>query len=548
MPRHNNGQLEEQHSAGVIPAPRAGVLLRQGFDIVGQALRLTLGPTGCTVLIEQMSRTDSPELLDDAATIARRIVELPLRHNTGAMLMRHLVWRVLDQVGDGTATAAVLAQALVREGARHIAAGAHPVGLRRGVETGLLQALEALDALRRPLQGLPMLHAVALAACHEEELADVVIGIYKQYGEEIIIALQESQASGLTVEVADGSKWDSGFASPSFVNDPERNLAWSRHCRLLLTNVELERAEQVIPVMSRTAMAGEQELVFIAPRISDAALSVMLTNNRLGGVHSLAITAPGLGDHRTGVLQDLAALTGARYINQASGAKIEDAQVEDLGRCDVVWASRDFFSVINGRGDATAIADRAQQVRGALERAETAAEREEFRLRLGRLTGGVAVLSVGAATKTEMLERKLRAERAVKATEAARTEGVVPGGGVALLLAAKAINSTDAGLSLNERLGRMALARAMEEPFRAIVGNVAGDASLAAHAVRAAGGTKVYDARLRSVADICDSGIFDASNVVRTALRDSVSIAVTALSVDTIIIPKDRIRVAPKNP
>jgi chaperonin GroEL len=528
--------------------PQARRLLKHGFDTIGDALRPTLGPTARTVLVEPMIRTNAPELFDDAATLARRIVELPLYVNAGGMLMRHVVWRVLDQVGDGTATAAAIAQALVRETTRHIAAGANPASLRDGIEAGVLEALAAIDRLGQPVEGLDSLRAIALAAGHDEAVADKIEEIHRQYGTEIVISVQEWLSNELAVEVADGAKWNGGFAAAEFINDQPRNLVWSESPYLLFTDLFVERAEQVIPIMQQVSAIGAREFVLVAGKISDSALATLLVNNQRGTLHSIGITAPGLGAHRIGVLQDLAAQTGGRFLNADAGDKLEQAQLQDLGSCDLVWASRDFFSVIGGDGESDAVAERVRVVRGALEQEEVSQERELLRQRLGRLTGGLATLSVGAATKTEMLERKQRAERAVKAVEAARKEGVVPGGGVALVAAARAVEAAGGGCTLDHRLGRQALARALEEPLRAIVENAGGESAPILHAVRAGGGEIGYDAVAGKLVDVRAAGILDPINVVRAALRNGASAAVMLMLSEALIIPRYRLLHADPKP
>jgi chaperonin GroEL len=520
-------------------APRAGWLLRSGFDTVGDALRPTLGPTARTVLVERQNRTDPPELIDDAGTLARRIVELPLYRNAGGMLMRHLVWRVLDEVGDGTATAAAIAQALVREATRHIAAGANPAVLRRGVEAGLEEALAALERLAEPVE-VEGLGGIALAAGHDRAVAEKIVEIHRQHGLEVVISVQEWLANELAVEVADGSKWDAGFASAELVTDQARSMAWAEEPYLLFTDAWVERAEQIVPIMQKLASAGGRAFVLVAPKIADSALATLLINNRQGTLHSLGVLAPGLGAHRVGVLQDLAAQTGGRFVNADAGEKIENASLTDLGSCDTVWASRDFFSVIGGDGTPEAVQERVESVRTALGREEVPYERELLRRRLGNLLGALAFLNVGAATKTEMAERKARAERAVRAVEAARRDGVVAGGGVGLVAAAGAIDPGHNGCSFDERLGRLALARAMEEPLRAIVENAGAEAEPVVRAVKECGGRLGYDALRGELVDVRAAGILDPVNVLRAALRCSVSAAVMLLLSEALVIPKYR--------
>ncbi len=453
----------------LVLAPRARTLVRSGFDLIADALSPTLGPTARTVLVERMNRWDPPEISDDAATIARRIVELPLYRNTGGMLLRHVVWRVLDQVGDGTATTAVIAQSLLRETTRQIAAGANPAVLRKGIDDGLVQALEALDSLAVPVDTLEALRSIALGAGHDEAVADRIAEIHDKHGWDITICIQEWLANELAVEVVDGWKWDSGFASSEFVTAKERGLAWAESPFLLFTNVFLESAEQVVPILQQVSNA-----------------------------------------------------------------------VEDLGFCDRVWASRDFFAVIGGDGEEEDILERAAIVRSAIESEDAPYDRALLRKRLGYLTGGVATLSIGAATKTEMIERKARAERAVKAVESGRREGVVAGGGVALIACAAAIDTCCPELPLDERLGRIALARALEEPLRTIVANSGAEPEPIAHAVRQGHGKVAYDAVRGELVDPIEAGILDPINVIRAAMRNGVSAAVMAMLTEALVIPRYR--------
>jgi chaperonin GroEL len=515
--------------------------MRSGFDTVADALSPTLGPTARTVLVEKMNRWETPEVIDDAATIARRIVELPLYRNAGGMLMRHAVWRVLDQVGDGTATAAVIAQALLRETTRYIADGANPAVMRKGIEDGLVRALEVLDTLALPVESLDALRCIALGACHDEAVAERIAEIHDKYGWGVTICLQEWLTNELAVEFADGWKWgEGGYASSEFITDQERGLVWSEQPFILFTNVFLEFAEQVVPIMQQVSNAGGKEIVFMSPKIADTALSTMLINNERGTIHSVGIRSPGVGLHQLGVAQDLAALTGGRFLEADAGLKPALATIEDLGYSDLVWASRDFFAVIGGDGEEEAVALQADSVRAVLELENPPYDRDQLRKRLGYLTGGVATLSVGAATKTEMAERIARAQRAVKAVESGRRDGVVPGGGVALFACAAAAECCDPALPLDERLGHAALARALEEPLRTIVANFGAEPEPIAHAVREGHGQVAFDAVKGELVDPVEAGILDPINVVRTALASAVSAGVMATLTEALVIPKYR--------
>jgi chaperonin GroEL len=524
----------------LISAPRARAYVKRGFDTVGSALGPTLGPVSGTVIVEPMLRTDPPEILDDAARIAQRIVELPLPLNAGGMLMRHLVYRVLDRVGDGTATAAVIAQSLLGEATRYVASGANPANLRRGIETGLDQALAALAPQGRGVEPAQA-RGIAVSAGADSAVADKIGEILITRGPDVVIVVQEWLANELVVEEADGAKWSPGFASAEFITDRERNLAWSEKPWVLLTNLDLDRAEQVLPIMQQFASTGERELVIIGGKITESALATLLVNNQRGVLHTIGIQAPEGAEHRLGVLRDLAARTSARVIDGTAGEKLEYARLSDLGSCDMVWASRDFFAVIGGDSDDEAVERRIAGIRARLETEEVPFERENLRKRLGYLTAGVVTLCVGAATKTEMVQRKLRAERAVKAVWAAGRDGVVPGGGVALVNCAAAIVTDDPDLSLDERLGRLALVRALEEPFRVIARNAGVEPGLWLDAVRGGDGWTGLNARGPDLVDLYQNGIVDPMNVVRVAMCAGVSGAVMALLTEAIVIPKFRL-------
>ena len=355
-----------------------------------------------------------------------------------------------------------------------------------------------------------------------------------------MIVTQEWLANELAVEIADGTKWNSGFSSSAFVTDRARSLAWSEQPYLLFTNLFLERSEQIVPIMQQLASVGAREFVVIAPKISDSALATLLVNNERGTLHSLGIIAPGSGAHRVDVLQDLAAQTGGRFLSADAGDRVEQARLTDLGSCERVWASRDFFAVIGGDGDPAMVDERVQGVRAALATADAPYDRDLLRRRLGQLTGGLAILSVGAATKSEMLERRARADRAIRAVESARRCGVVPGGGVALVACARAIDGSDERLPLDEKLGRLALAQALEEPLRVIASNAGAAPSPVLEAVRQGGGRICFDAVQARLVDVDASGLFDPFDVVKTALSSGVSAAVMAMLTEALVIPKYR--------
>jgi len=497
-------------------------------DVLVNLLRPTLGPHPRVVALERVAQRDkAPEILDDGATILRRILQLPNRDmDMGAMLLRHALWQLHQEVGDGTATAAVLFQALLREGMRCVAAGNDPMRLRREIEQGLAAVCTSLRAMARPLEGESRIAQVAEALCQDRELALLLGEIFDIVGTEGYVRVEGGRHRGLEREYVEGVYWEGGWLSSSFVTDRVRQETVLNEPAILISDLHIMQADQLAPVMDRVVRAGIPSLLVIAGSVSDDALTILIANQKADKLGTLAVRAPSFGAQRTGILQDIAVLTGGAVFTSSTGAEIHSAQLEDLGRARRAWATRDYFGIVGGRGDARALRSRIQQVRGEIERSQDAHEQDNLRQRLGRLLGGVARLRIGAPTPAELEARKAVAERAVATLRRALQGGVVPGGGVALLACQPA---------LQETVGSRILSRALEEPLRVIAGNAGYEPGTVVARVRASSPGWGFDARRGQIVDLWQEGILDPAVVLQAAVEVAVSGAVMALTTDVLV-------------
>ena len=446
----------------------------RGVDRMAGLLRPTLGPLPRTVAIAHLVGGRPPETLDSGATIARRTLQLadPFE-NMGAMLVRHLVWQVYERVGDGTATAAVLAQALIRGGARAVAAGAGPVALQRGLQRGLATALAALHEQMRPIDGPTALAGVVAGPLGDRALAELIGEAVDAVGADGAILVEDGPGTQVDVEYLDGVRWNAGFASSFLLRPDEATTARVLNPRVLVTDAALERAEQLVPTLEACVAAGERGLFIVAPDVRDAAIGLLVANRERGVLEAaVVVSAPSFGEQRTGILEDLAALTGGRCIRQARGDRLVDVTINDLGRARQAWATRVAFGILGGRGTKAAVRQRIAEAKAELRQGEPDAYTQRIlHERIGKLLGTAALVRVGAPTPAEQAERKLRVEAAVRAARAALRSGVVPGGGAALLACATAIDQVAATEAGDEALGVRALGQALGEPMRALLDN-----------------------------------------------------------------------------
>lgn len=530
----------------VLLKPRARVALQRGVDQMANVLRVTLGPTARAVVMAPLISTRTPEVLSDAATIARRIIEIPDPYeNMGAMLIRHMAWRMREKVGNGAATATVIAQTLLHEANYQVSAGANVMMLKRGVERGLELAYAELKRQALPMESPEQIEALAIAAAAgDQEIGRYVAEMLEIIGTDGVILVEDHAGRKTDREYVEGLQWDSGYVSAYFCTDLDRMDAVVENPVILTTDANVETAEQILPIMEQI-MARKEEaqiggFVLIANEISGPALAIMVANSEKKTLQCLGIKAPGAGDRRVRILEDVAVLTGGRMIAEDAGDKTEEATFADLGRARRVWANRDFFSIVGGAGDSNAIRQRINEIKQLLPTADSDYERDKMRERIGKLQGGVGVLKVGAASAREREIKKQRGEEAVAAARAAAEEGVVPGGGAAYLACLPALRELAAQLDGDIALGVRILMKAMEAPTEWITRNAGQDPRRIMARLREAPPGYGYDAVRDTITDMTEAGILDPLKVVRTALETGASAGIMAMTTDALVLTAKR--------
>ncbi len=527
--------MSSKSPSRVVFAPRSRAALQRGVDQLANLIRPTLGPLPRWVALERVaSRKDPPELLDDGATIARRFLALPdANESTGAMLLRHTLWRVYEKVADGTATTAVLFQAIVREAARYIAAGYNAPRLRAGIEQGLAVVRQDLRRMARSLEGEEQIARAALALCHDPELARFLGEAYDIVGPDGYVQINTSNKRGLDREYVEGVYWDTNWFTPYFITDPVRQIVELDDPAVLVSDLQITAAEQILPVMEKVAKAGIKALAIIASNVSGDALGLLVANQRAKVLNALAVKTPSYGADRRGIMADIAALTGARVLLDVAKERVEDVTLADLGRARRAWATAQYFGLVGGRGDPVALRQHIANVRAEVEQTTDAREKDQVRKRLSKLLGGIATIRVGGATEAEMNARKEVAERAATALRTALQGGIVAGGGAALLACQGALDKMP--LDGDEGHGVRILRRALEEPMRAIAINAGYDPSPIIARVRESPPGWGFDARTGQIVDMFEAGIFDPLLTIDTALESAVSGAVMTFTTEVIV-------------
>jgi chaperonin GroEL len=523
----------------VLGAPGSHAALLRGVDLMAALVRPTLGPLARTVAIAGQSPRSAPEILDNAATITRRTIQLgdPFA-DMGAMLVRHLAWTVFERVGDGAATAVTLAHALLHAAAIPVAAGADPQTLRRGIERGLAVALGAVRGQARPVDAAAELARGIAGSLCDPALADLIGEAVEAVGPDGAVLVEETQGTATTAVYIDGQRWNSGLLSPHLLAAVE-TVGRLDEPRILVTDCPLASAADLFPVLEACVAAGERRLLVIAPEVGAAALGLLIVNRERGMLDgALAVRAPGTGEQRARILEDIAVATGGRAFLTAAGARLADVTIADLGRARQAWAMEKTFGILGGRGGKAAIRRRITEAKTelrALTGDDEADARRRIRERIGKLAGTAAIIHVGAPTESARVELRARIEAAVMAAQAALREGVVPGGGGALLACVAALEQLADELSGDEALGVRLLARALPAPMRAIAANAGIDASAVFGNARSGQSGWTYDVLRRGWVDAWDGGIIDPLPVVLAALEGSVSAAVMALTTDVLI-------------
>jgi chaperonin GroEL len=505
--------------------------LERGVNILADAVKVTLGPKGRYVVLDK--RFGAPTITNDGVTIAREIELEDVFENQGAQLVREVATSTNDVAGDGTTTATLLAQAIVREGLKNVAAGANPMALKRGIEQAVEQVVENLKSQSKEISGKEDIARVATISAREREIGDVIANAIEKVGKDGVVNVEEGQTFGLELEFTEGMQFDKGYLSPYMITDPERMEAVLEDPYILVANQKIGAVKDILPVLEQVIQAGKP-LLIVAEDVEGESLATIVVNKLRGTFTAVAVKAPGFGDRRKRMLEDIAILTGAEVITEEMGLKLENTKLSQLGHARRLVVDKDTTTIIDGAGDAEAIKSRIKQLKQEIENTDSDFDREKLQERLAKLAGGVAVVKVGAATETEMKEKKHRVEDALQATRAALEEGIVPGGGVALLSAIAAIKLDGFG-DPDERTGAQIIVRALEEPLRQLADNAGLEASVVVSKVRMAAKGQGLNVDTNEVEDLVKAGIIDPTMVTRSALQNAASIAKSILMTEAIV-------------
>jgi chaperonin GroEL len=506
--------------------------LEVGVDKLADAVKVTLGPKGQYVVLDK--KFGSPTITNDGVTIAREIELEDIFENQGAQLVKEVATKTNDIAGDGTTTATVLAQTIVGEGLKNVAAGANPVILRSGIDKAVEAAVEAIRVQSKEISGRDEIARVGAISARSDEVGNVIADAIDKVGKDGVVNVEEGQTFGLELEFTEGMQFDKGYLSPYFVTDQERMEAVLDEPYILIANQKIGNVQDLLPVLN-AVMQSNRPLLIVSEDLEGEALATLIVNKLRGTFTAAAVKAPGFGDRRKRMLEDIAILTGGEVITEELGLKLENTQLNQLGSARRVVITKDNTTIIDGGGDAEAIRGRINQIKAELETTDSDFDREKLQERLAKLAGGVAVIKVGAATETELKERKHRVEDALSATRAALEEGIVPGGGVALLHAQDDVASLLDSLDGDERTGARIVHRALEEPIRQIAENAGADGSIVVDKVRTQGDSIGFNALSGEYEDLVAAGIIDPAMVTRSALQNAASIGSLIVATDVVV-------------
>jgi chaperonin GroEL len=504
--------------------------LERGVNTVADAVKVTLGPKGRYVVLDK--KFGAPTITNDGVTIAREIEVEDVFENQGAQLVREVATATTDVAGDGTTTATVLAQAIVREGLKNVAAGANPMGLKRGIEKAVDQVVEHLKANSQEISGKEDIARVGAVVSREREIGDVIADAIEKVGKDGVVNVEEGQTFGLELEFTEGMQFDKGYLSPYMITDAERMEAVLEDPYILVANQKIGAVKDLLPVLEAVIQAGKP-LLIVAEDVEGESLATIVVNKLRGTFTAVAVKAPGFGDRRKRMLEDIAILSGAEVITEEMGLKLENTKISQLGQARKVVVDKDTTTIIDGAGDSEAIKGRIKQLKSEIENTDSDFDREKLQERLAKLAGGVAVVKVGAATETEIKEKKHRVEDALQATRAALEEGIGPGGGVALVNAVEAIKPDD--LEDDERTGTQIVTRSLEEPLRQLANNAGLEGSVVVDKVRQLPKGSGLNVDTGEYEDLIKAGIIDPTMVTRSALQNAASIAKNILTTEAVV-------------
>jgi chaperonin GroEL len=519
--------------------------LKRGVDQLAEAVRVTLGPKGRNVVIDK--KFGSPTVTKDGVTVAKEVELSDPIENMGAQMVKEVATKTSDLAGDGTTTATVLAQAIFREGLKNVTAGANPMELKRGIERAVETVVEQLKQLSVPSAGKKEIAQVGtISANNDKEIGNLIAEAMEKVGKDGVITVEEAKGLETTLETVEGMQFDRGYLSPYFVTDPEKMEAVLDDPYILIHDKKISAMKELLPVLEKSAQSGKP-LLIIAEDVEGEALATLVVNKLRGTLKVCAVKAPGFGDRRKEMLRDVAVLTGGQVISEELGFKLENATLNDLGRAKRVVVDKDNTTIVDGRGKPEGIQGRIAEIRSAIDKSTSDYDREKLQERLAKLSGGVAVINVGAATETELKEKKARVEDALHATRAAVEEGIVPGGGVALIRAQVALEKIKG--TEDEKVGVEIVRRALEEPIRMIAQNAGAEGSIVVARVKESKEKNFgYNAATDTYEDLVKAGVIDPTKVTRTALQNAASIAGLLLTTEAVVVEKKEDKPAPAGP
>jgi chaperonin GroEL len=514
----------------------ARAALKRGVDQLAEAVKVTLGPKGRNVVIDK--KFGAPTVTKDGVTVAKEIELQDPLENMGAQMVKEVATKTSDNAGDGTTTATVLAQAIFREGLKNVTAGANPMAIKRGIERAVQAVVDELKKVSVPTSGKKEIAQVgAISANNDQEIGNLIADAFDKVGKDGVITVEEARGLETSLETVEGMQFDRGYVSPYFVTDPEKMEAVLEDALILIHDKKISSMKDLLPVLEKVAQQG-RPLLIIAEDVEGEALATLVVNKLRGTLKVSAVKAPGFGDRRKAMLQDIAVLTNGQVVSEEVGFKLENAVITDLGRAKRIVIDKDNTTLIDGAGAEDKIQGRIKEIRVAIESSTSDYDKEKLQERLAKLSGGVAVINVGAATEAEMKEKKARVEDALHATKAAAEEGIVPGGGVALLRSQRALKSLKLD-EADEQIGVDIIRRAVEEPIRMIVQNAGGEGSIVVEKVRGSKDDAFgYNALTDTYENLVQAGVIDPTKVTRTALQNAASIAGLLLTTEALIVEK----------
>ncbi|MFQ3610465.1 MAG: chaperonin GroEL [Fimbriimonadales bacterium] len=504
--------------------------LERGVDAIASAVKVTLGPRGRNVVLQR--KFGAPTVINDGVTIAKEIELEDRFENMGAQLVREVASKTNDVAGDGTTTATVLAQAIFKEGLKAVASGANPMLVKRGIDKAVAAAVEYIHKNAITVEGRQAIEQVATISANDTAIGKVVADAIEKVTKDGVITVEESKGTETTLEVVEGMRFDRGYISPYFITDPERMEAVLENPYILLYEKKISAVQDLLPILEQVLRSG-RPLVIIAEDLEGEALATLVVNKLRGTINCVAVKAPGFGERRKAMMEDIATLTGGTFITEDLGIKLENVRLDQLGTAEKVIVEKEYTTIVGGAGKPEAIQGRIAQIRKQIETTESDYDREKLQERLAKLAGGVAVIKVGAATETELKEKKARFEDAINATKAAIEEGIVPGGGVTLVNAIKALDAVEA--EGDEKIGVHIVRRALEEPLRQIANNAGLEGSVIVEKVKELPSGHGFDAARGEFVEMIPAGIVDPAKVARTALENAASIASMLLTTEALV-------------